>query len=362
MQDTYGGNIFGLQHETMTKSPIQNVIALFKELPQTCTLHVITHSRGGLVGDVLARFSNGHKGFSEEEIAYLQKTNRKTDVDDIRALQKLAAGKNIRIEKFIRVACPAYGTTILSKRLDHFLNISCNLLSLAGGAAAVIGSELKALIAAAVDTKNDPNELPGLEAMNPDSPFLKVLNNPANVLADSPLTVISGNCGMKFNLKALLIIASKLFYLQDNDLVVDTRSMYCGARRKEKIRYFFDEGPEVDHVHYFQNKNTQEAMLAALKAVGDATQAAWATGNPVEALANAVPYMQAFGHTVLAWIWLDVALSVVAQDAKLTIAANQGRISAGAYFYAYELPKIEAWLHVVNRREPVCANMPEDAF
>ena len=268
MQDTYGGNIFGLQHETMTKSPIQNVIALFKELPQTCTLHVITHSRGGLVGDVLARFSNGHKGFSEEEIAYLQKTNRKTDVDDIRALQKLAAGKNIRIEKFIRVACPAYGTTILSKRLDHFLNISCNLLSLAGGAAAVIGSELKALIAAAVDTKNDPNELPGLEAMNPDSPFLKVLNNPANVLADSPLTVISGNCGMKFNLKALLIIASKLFYLQDNDLVVDTRSMYCGARRKEKIRYFFDEGPEVDHVHYFQNKNTQEAMLAALKAVG----------------------------------------------------------------------------------------------
>ncbi len=104
------------------------------------------------------------------------------------------------------------------------------------------------------------------------------------------------------------------------------------------------------------------ALLAALKAVGDATQAAWATGNPVEALANAVPYMQAFGHTVLAWIWLDVALSVVAQDAKLNIAANQGRISAGAYFYAYELPKIEAWLHVVNRREPVCANMPEDAF
>jgi hypothetical protein len=28
---------------------------------------------------------------------------------------------------------------------------------------------------------------------------------------------------------------------------------------------------------------------------------------PTEALANAVPYLQAFGHTVLAWIWLDVA-------------------------------------------------------
>jgi butyryl-CoA dehydrogenase len=46
----------------------------------------------------------------------------------------------------------------------------------------------------------------------------------------------------------------------------------------------------------------------------------------------------------------------------LSIAANQGRISAGAYFYAYELPKIEAWLHVVSTRERVCANLSEDAF
>ena len=37
-------------------------------------------------------------------------------------------------------------------------------------------------------------------------------------------------------------------------------------------------------------------------------RAAWATGEPDEALANATPYLQAFGHVVLAWIWLDVAL------------------------------------------------------
>lgn len=267
MQSVYGANIFGLQHETMTKSPIQNVINLFKELPNACTLHIITHSRGGLVGDVLARFSNGNKGFTDKEIAYLEKTGRKTDVDDIKALQKLAAGKKIIVEKFIRVACPAYGTTILSKRLDHFLNISFNLISLLGGVAAVIATEFKALISAAVDTKNDPNQLPGLEAMNPDSAFLKILNNPESNIAGS-LTVISGNCGIKFNLKALLIIASKLFYMRDNDLVVDTRSMYCGSKREKGIQYFFDEGPEVDHVHYFENKKTQDALLAALKATG----------------------------------------------------------------------------------------------
>mgnify|MGYP003694039443 CR=1 FL=1 len=36
--------------------------------------------------------------------------------------------------------------------------------------------------------------------------------------------------------------------------------------------------------------------------------------SPDEALANATPYLQAFGHVVLAWIWLDVALCAAALD------------------------------------------------
>ena len=104
------------------------------------------------------------------------------------------------------------------------------------------------------------------------------------------------------------------------------------------------------------------ALAAALQQVGSATKAAWATGNPANALANAVPYLQAFGHTVLAWIWLDVALATVRQDAALSIAASSGKIRAAAYFYHYELPKIGAWLGVVSTCNPICATMPEDAF
>jgi CHAT domain-containing protein len=266
MQAIYGQNIICLQHETMTKSPIQNVIDLLKDMPAECTVHVVSHSRGGLVGDVLARFCNGNKGFTDLEMDYFKKMNRTTDIADIASLQKITAGKKITVDKFVRVACPAYGTTILSKRLDHFLNISLNLLGyLFGPAAALLTAEFRELISAAVDTKNDPDQLPGLEAMNPASPFLKILNNPDNSI-NSPLAVISGNCGIKFNLKALLIIASKLFYLRDNDLVVDTKSMYSGTKRNIPIQYFFDEGPEVDHVHYFKNKKTQDALLLALKA------------------------------------------------------------------------------------------------
>jgi butyryl-CoA dehydrogenase len=101
------------------------------------------------------------------------------------------------------------------------------------------------------------------------------------------------------------------------------------------------------------------ALGAALAQVGAATKAAWATGNPQDALANAVPYMQAFGHTVLAWIWLDVAL---AAHAAADTPGRTGRLGAMRFFFHYELPKIGAWLQVVSHRDPTCANLPEEAF
>ena len=105
-----------------------------------------------------------------------------------------------------------------------------------------------------------------------------------------------------------------------------------------------------------------QALTLALCQVQDATQAAWSTGTSGDALANAVPYMQAFGHTVLAWIWLEVALAALTIDATQSIAATEGRTRATDYFYHYELPKIGAWLNVVETRDQTCAGMPEDAF
>jgi butyryl-CoA dehydrogenase len=104
------------------------------------------------------------------------------------------------------------------------------------------------------------------------------------------------------------------------------------------------------------------ALAEALQHIGSATKAAWATGNPQEALANAVPYMQAFGHTVLAWIWLDVAQHALERDASKALPATVGRVGATDYFFNYELPKIGAWLQVVERRDPTCATLPEEAF
>jgi alkylation response protein AidB-like acyl-CoA dehydrogenase len=105
-----------------------------------------------------------------------------------------------------------------------------------------------------------------------------------------------------------------------------------------------------------------KALAQALHKVTITTQAAWSTGNPLEALPNAVPYMQAFGHTVLAWMWLDVALASGQESATHRVAARAGVTAANQYFYHYELPKIDAWLAVVGERDMTCALMPEDAF
>ena len=103
------------------------------------------------------------------------------------------------------------------------------------------------------------------------------------------------------------------------------------------------------------------ALAQALQRLGAATRSAWATSVPEDALANATPYLQAFGHVILAWLWLDVGAAIV-ESGRETEAANVGRLAALDYFMRYELPKIDAWLRVVESRDRTCRDVPEDAF
>jgi butyryl-CoA dehydrogenase len=106
------------------------------------------------------------------------------------------------------------------------------------------------------------------------------------------------------------------------------------------------------------------ALATALEHLHAATRSAWATGNPEEALANATPYLQAFGHTVLAWIWLDVAACAHAKSGQVGVddVLVQGKLAACTYFFRYELPRIGAWLKVVETRDATCREMNEAWF
>jgi alkylation response protein AidB-like acyl-CoA dehydrogenase len=106
-----------------------------------------------------------------------------------------------------------------------------------------------------------------------------------------------------------------------------------------------------------------KALGDALRHLCEATQAAWATSNPEEALANATPYLQAFGHTVIAWIWLDVAMCTLPRLGKApSDDVLNGKLAACTYFFHYELPRIAAWLKVVETRDATCRTMDESWF
>ena len=102
-----------------------------------------------------------------------------------------------------------------------------------------------------------------------------------------------------------------------------------------------------------------QALSVAAQHIETATRAAWSTGSPDEALANATPYLQAFGHVVVAWIWLDVASCAAASASD---GAQRGRLAACRYFFHYELPKIGAWLSVVESRDDTCRTLAEESF
>jgi len=272
----YGTNILAFEHETLTKSPLQNAWELLKQLPVNCTVDIISHSRGGLVGDILMRFTEDAEGFMEESIALLEEAERNDDLQYIKALQKLAVAKTVKINRFVRVACPAKGTSLLGKRLDIFLNVLINLIHVSGPVLMPLVEGLKALISQALESKADVTVLPGLEAMNPESVFLKCLNTVSSYEDELPkgfsnrLFVISGNSKFSVSLNGLKVLLTKFFFKWDqNDLVVDTASMYQGARRKTPVQYFLDDGSNVNHFNYFTNKKTQDAILLALTAATD---------------------------------------------------------------------------------------------
>lgn len=262
--NSYGNNILGLEHRTWTKSPFENALDTLKALPKNTKLHLISHSRGGLVGEVLCRCSSIDSLFSKQEIKLLEDLGRDKDVAILKELNKISRQKNIVVEKFVRVACPAAGTTILTKRIDHFLNILLNVIGYGTSLKTnplFIG--IKSLLLAIVEQRNDPKVLPGLECMVPNTPLQKILNN-HQIKIHSDLVVIAGNAGMGGIKKTLMTIMSKLFYRLDNDFVVDTDSMYMGVVRDNEIYYRFVDGSTVDHFCYFKNKDSRNNIFTAI--------------------------------------------------------------------------------------------------
>jgi len=97
-----------------------------------------------------------------------------------------------------------------------------------------------------------------------------------------------------------------------------------------------------------------ERLDAAWVRLADAV-ATLAASDPNHALDEATPFLWAFGHAVVAWLWLDMA-RLCAGDTPF----HRGKRAAARCFFEYELPKVDAWLdQVVARSDLLASTLPE---
>ncbi len=107
-----------------------------------------------------------------------------------------------------------------------------------------------------------------------------------------------------------------------------------------------------------------DALDAAWQAVEQVTQKLYAAGDMNKTLANASTYLEAVGHAVVAWIWLQQALVAAASLDLDSADADfyRGKLQACRYFFRWELPKVEQQLELLASIDTTTLDMRDAWF
>ncbi len=97
----------------------------------------------------------------------------------------------------------------------------------------------------------------------------------------------------------------------------------------------------------------------------EATDDLHAAGDVNKTLANASVYLEAFGHIVMAWIWLEQA--IVASQTMPTASDTDesfylGKLQACKYFIRWELPKVRPMLNLLESLDTTTLEMKDNWF
>ena len=262
----YGNRVYGFDHATLTASPIDNALMLAQALPNGARVHLLTHSRGGLVAEVLARVC-ANPDIDVSALAPFDQAKYKPQRETLLKLAAHLKGRDIRIERVVRVACPARGTLLASRRMDAYVSVLKWSLELA---AVPVAPAIVDFIGEVASQRTDPAVLPGIEAMTPDSALVQWLHA-ADATGPLPgkLQVVAGDVQGDSIMSWVKTLLADAFYWTDNDLVVQTRSMYGGTPRAPSggqagASFLFDQGGKVTHFNYFSNERTANAVCCAL--------------------------------------------------------------------------------------------------
>jgi hypothetical protein len=257
--------VLGFDHKTLAEDPEQNARAILdelKSLPKDCTIDAVGFSRGGLVLRTLA-----------ERLAPQERPDLKFD-------------------RIIFVGCTNAGTHLAEPdNWGALVDLYTNIVTAGARAIALLSANFAAeMVASGVSAigrfvKYIPeiaikqNKVPGLSAMEPDGELVRALNGaepgldgPAyHVIATDFEPRIEPSKGITGEVAEYLIdrVVDRFFQGIDNDLVVDTESMWTfgkhGDRLGDEARVLIPSEESVYHTIYFGTERVGQLLADWLR-------------------------------------------------------------------------------------------------
>jgi len=105
--------------------------------------------------------------------------------------------------------------------------------------------------------------------------------------------------------------------------------------------------------------NHAAALVAIWRGLNDAVDTL-REGREGAALDHATPFLQAFGHVVVGWLWLEQALAADTRAADQDFA--DGKRHACRFFFECELPKAETLIAFLCTKSDVASSAPDRIF
>ncbi len=277
----HGRLVLGYEHRSLTQGPLDNAFELLQSLgrlglPAGTTLHMVSHSRGGLLADLvtLALGSATEVQARAQRLAPLFLDLFPAEHGQHKSAQRLFALLGAATFKLdwqagtcVRVASPSRGTLLADRRTDFFLSMLLRSVGLAfGGNGNPWYERLQGLVRGLVAARADAAHIPGLEAMIPGAPLSLALNTALEPAVTLPgrLRVIAGD-SQGYGPLGLASLLGDVFYgLHDHDFVVHTHAMFGGLPRTDaRSRRVADRS--VTHFGYFEPGSlTRNTILGAL--------------------------------------------------------------------------------------------------
>ena len=174
LYEKFDGRVYALEHRTLTETPIANILMLLDTWPVDGgpDLVLLSHSRGGIVGDYLSCLYEWEQQPPELVAALDEHSSERKSLDKLDAmLASIPVNNRPRVLRHVRVGAPSAGTSLASKKTHIWLSV------LSGMAAGIPGigagaSALGDIAAAVVKEGLEPGALPGIDAQKNQSPFI----------------------------------------------------------------------------------------------------------------------------------------------------------------------------------------------